>query len=236
MFIFRNIKFWPFSIRWDSRQFTNHAVHGGWILTLKPGPTKGPSSRDHGVAFDSSVPQAHWCSMGFCSTRQDKIRMKITHLLEIQSGLIFRFFLISFSKCAMEENCLASEAYRLKKDHPGWATETRRLLRFTTSIANVGNADFKPFIPKEHWEWHSCHMHYHSMEVLVICPTNVSPISEHPNPSIPVFEPHKIPQFNGCSGSEMLICLVTRLHFYIGSVLRPRPHQQNIVLCRKCVK
>jgi hypothetical protein len=38
-------------------------------------------------------------------------------------------------------------------------------LRFTASIANVGNADFLPFIPKSAWEWHACHQHYHSMEV-----------------------------------------------------------------------
>ena len=38
---------------------------------------------------------------------------------------------------------------------------------FYSSIANIGNADFRPFIPKSHWQWHACHMHYHSMEVCI---------------------------------------------------------------------
>jgi lysyl oxidase-like protein 2/3/4 len=65
----------------------------------------------------------------------------------------------------MEENCVASEAYRLRESRHDYALETRRLLRFTTSILNMGNADFRPFIAKEHWIWHACHQHYHSMEV-----------------------------------------------------------------------
>ena len=67
----------------------------------------------------------------------------------------------------MEENCLAPEAYRLRRENPNFSLETRRLLRFTASIANIGNADFRPFIPKSHWQWHACHMHYHSMEVCI---------------------------------------------------------------------
>ncbi len=34
-----------------------------------------------------------------------------------------------FLQCAMEENCLASEAYRLRHDRYDYATEMRRLLR-----------------------------------------------------------------------------------------------------------
>jgi Lysyl oxidase len=32
--------------------------------------------------------------------------------------------------------------------------------RFTTSIANIGSADFRPFIPKSAWDWHACHQVY----------------------------------------------------------------------------
>ncbi|XKL66522.1 hypothetical protein PGB90_009942 [Kerria lacca] len=71
-----------------------------------------------------------------------------------------------FLQCAMEENCLASSAYRIQRDQKtNWYLETRRLLRFTTKITNIGNADFLPFVPKHLWEFHQCHMHYHSMEI-----------------------------------------------------------------------
>ncbi|XP_046751006.1 lysyl oxidase homolog 2-like [Diprion similis] len=68
-------------------------------------------------------------------------------------------------QCAMEENCVASEAYKIQKESDNWHLETRRLLRFTARILNAGTADFRPSVPKHLWEWHMCHMHYHSMEV-----------------------------------------------------------------------
>lgn len=63
-----------------------------------------------------------------------------------------------FLTCAMEENCLASAAYKIQKESPNWHLETRRLLRFTARILNAGTDDFKPIIPKHLWEWHMCHM------------------------------------------------------------------------------
>ncbi|XP_003401353.1 lysyl oxidase homolog 3A isoform X1 [Bombus terrestris] len=68
-------------------------------------------------------------------------------------------------QCAMEENCVASQAYKVQKESENWHLETRRLLRFTARILNAGIADFRPSVPKHLWEWHMCHMHYHSMEV-----------------------------------------------------------------------
>ncbi|XP_053672196.1 lysyl oxidase homolog 2B-like [Anopheles nili] len=68
-------------------------------------------------------------------------------------------------QCAMEENCVASQAYEIQRDNPNWHLETRRLLKFTARVINAGTADFRPHIPKHLWEWHLCHMHYHSMEV-----------------------------------------------------------------------
>ncbi|KAL0114215.1 hypothetical protein PUN28_011492 [Cardiocondyla obscurior] len=68
-------------------------------------------------------------------------------------------------QCAMEENCVASQAYKTQRESEDWHLETRRLLRFTARILNAGTADFRPSVPKHLWEWHMCHMHYHSMEV-----------------------------------------------------------------------
>ncbi|KZC03737.1 Lysyl oxidase like protein 2B [Dufourea novaeangliae] len=68
-------------------------------------------------------------------------------------------------QCAMEENCVASPAYTIQRESQNWHLETRRLLRFTARILNAGTADFRPSVPKHLWEWHMCHMHYHSMEV-----------------------------------------------------------------------
>ncbi|XP_073963631.1 lysyl oxidase homolog 2-like [Choristoneura fumiferana] len=68
-------------------------------------------------------------------------------------------------QCAMEENCLSRSAYEIQKSEPEWQYETRRLLRFTASSLNIGNEEFRPYLPKHLWQWHLCHMHYHSMEV-----------------------------------------------------------------------
>ncbi|XP_059610907.1 lysyl oxidase homolog 2B [Phlebotomus argentipes] len=70
-----------------------------------------------------------------------------------------------FLQCAMEENCLAAQAYEIQKTDYNWHQATRRLLKFTASVRNDGTAAFRSHIPKEQWEWHMCHMHYHSMEV-----------------------------------------------------------------------
>ena len=64
---------------------------------------------------------------------------------------------LALLQCAMEENCLASAAYTEKLTNHYWQQASRRLLRFTTAISNIGNADFRPFIPKDAWQWHACH-------------------------------------------------------------------------------
>ena len=43
----------------------------------------------------------------------------------------------------------------------------RKLLRFDTMTWNWGLAPFRPLTPRENWQWHSCHLHYHSMENFV---------------------------------------------------------------------
>ncbi|CAH1784682.1 unnamed protein product [Owenia fusiformis] len=69
-------------------------------------------------------------------------------------------------QCSMEENCLSQDAYDLRETQPRtWHLASRRLLRFSSVIHNNGTSDFHPHLSKEDWEWHLCHMHYHSMDV-----------------------------------------------------------------------
>jgi len=83
----------------------------------------------------------------------------------LQSHIYLEDRQLWYLQCAMEENCLASDAYLVKQREYNWAYHNRRLLRFTSSVYNNGTQDFRPFIPKHLWQWHMCHMHYHSMEV-----------------------------------------------------------------------
>lgn len=71
---------------------------------------------------------------------------------------------LHYLQCAMEENCLSSSATSLMSE-PAWYYKVRRLLRFTTKVYNIGDADFLPSVAKNEWQWHQCHMHYHSMEI-----------------------------------------------------------------------
>lgn len=61
-------------------------------------------------------------------------------------------------QCAMEENCVGSQAYKIQRQSNDWHRETRRLLKFTAKIFNSGTDDFRPNVPKKFWEWHMCHM------------------------------------------------------------------------------
>ncbi|RUS84574.1 hypothetical protein EGW08_007669, partial [Elysia chlorotica] len=70
-----------------------------------------------------------------------------------------------YLRCSMEENCLSNSAYVLRNTSRYWRTQYRRLMRFSTIVRNDGTADFRPFQQRALWKWHSCHMHYHSMEV-----------------------------------------------------------------------
>ena len=56
--------------QFDSGQFTNHVVHGGWIPTMSPVPIKRPSSRDHGVTLDTLSPRP--IGVPWAASQQDK--------------------------------------------------------------------------------------------------------------------------------------------------------------------
>ncbi|XP_018336928.1 lysyl oxidase homolog 2B [Agrilus planipennis] len=107
------------------------------------------------------------CPSGVVATVQcvkDMADLVINHLEIIRTAHLEDRSMY-FLQCAMEENCLASRAYDIQREDPYWFYRTRRLLKFTASIFNGGTADFRPFLPKHMWEWHMCHMHFHSMEI-----------------------------------------------------------------------
>nr|XP_054600251.1 protein-lysine 6-oxidase [Nothobranchius furzeri] len=76
----------------------------------------------------------------------------------IQSSVYVQRVPMYSLRCAAEENCLSSSAYR-SRDY-----DNRMLLRFPQRVKNQGTADFLPNRPRYSWEWHSCHQHYHSMD------------------------------------------------------------------------
>ncbi|XP_075710919.1 protein-lysine 6-oxidase isoform X1 [Rhinoderma darwinii] len=78
----------------------------------------------------------------------------------IQASIYVQRMSMYSLRCAAEENCLASSAYRSDvRDY-----DQRVLLRFPQRVKNQGTADFMPSRPRYSWEWHSCHQHYHSMD------------------------------------------------------------------------
>ncbi|CAG7722759.1 unnamed protein product, partial [Allacma fusca] len=99
----------------------------------------------------------------------DRLPDLVPDAYEVQRSGYLEDKQLYFLQCSMEENCLASSAYKLQRENAyGWHLDTRRLLRFTAKIVNQGNADFRPAIPKHLWQFHACHQHYHSMEVFAV--------------------------------------------------------------------
>lgn len=100
------------------------------------------------------------------------------YMLETSSFLQDRH--LYYLQCAMEEKCLAPSAYEAQRSR-GWRAHTRRLLRFSSVVKNKGTADFRPMLNRDEWEWHACHMHYHSMDVFAhydILDTNGNRVAE----------------------------------------------------------
>lgn len=88
----------------------------------------------------------------------------VPNLQELQDSVRLQDRPLYYLQCALEENCLSSSAY-VVRNTSRWRNAQRRLLRFSTVVHNRGNADFRPFVNKGQWQWHTCHMHFHSMEV-----------------------------------------------------------------------
>ncbi|KAG4067788.1 hypothetical protein HA402_010474 [Bradysia odoriphaga] len=118
----------------------------------EPGDIKCPGPKNHVAAVV--------CSEKMSDLIFDHRELEQTAHLEDRS--------LYYLQCAMEENCLSSQAYVVRKENPNWHYETRRLLKFTAKVLNAGTDDFRSYIPKHLWEWHMCHMHYHSMEVFAV--------------------------------------------------------------------
>ena len=66
----------------------------------------------------------------------------------LQSSVRIQDWPESLMTCSREEGCLS--------DAPNnWGM--RRLLRFTSAIMNRGMEQFRPFLSRYSWIWHSCH-------------------------------------------------------------------------------
>jgi len=87
----------------------------------------------------------------------------VTDPLRVQHTLNVDFQFLHNLTCALEEGCLSPSAYESVGGDS--RSNLRKLLRFTQKISNIGNADFiSPHHPDD-WQWHSCHKHFHSMNV-----------------------------------------------------------------------
>lgn len=71
---------------------------------------------------------------------------------------------LSSLSCAVEENCLASDAVTALRTNP---SQIRKLLRFDSMTMNWGKADFRPVLDRSQWIYHDCHRHYHSFESFI---------------------------------------------------------------------
>lgn len=93
----------------------------------------------------------------------DKLPDLIPNATMIQNSIYLQDLTMARLTCAMEENCAAPEAFALKAKHNNWHQFSRRLLRFSAMTWNFGTAEFRPYSRRNTWEWHQCHLHYHSM-------------------------------------------------------------------------
>ena len=78
-----------------------------------------------------------------------------------------RTFPIVALRCAHEEKCLSSSADEVFNNIQlarAWFGHSRRVMRFSAKVHNVGTAAYRPYLTKNAWKWHTCHAHFHSDE------------------------------------------------------------------------
>ncbi|KAG5448646.1 Lysyl oxidase 2B [Clonorchis sinensis] len=112
----------------------------------------------NGVPCDSPLAAAVECTKYLPDLIPDRYSLESSAYLQKMSLWLL--------ECALEENCLPDTVYRIIDRNPtSYAWMTRTLLRFSSIIENIGTDVFRPLEEPENWEWHACHMHYHSMKV-----------------------------------------------------------------------
>ncbi|EUB56477.1 Lysyl oxidase [Echinococcus granulosus] len=97
---------------------------------------------------------------------QDKLPDLTSDIEQLENSVHIQRLRLWHLQCALEEHCFPDSVYTYIANNPGrYYWDTRTLIRFSSITKNVGMAPFLPALIPEHWEWHPCHAHYHSMKV-----------------------------------------------------------------------
>ncbi|VDD81743.1 unnamed protein product [Mesocestoides corti] len=97
---------------------------------------------------------------------QDKLPDLVSDIEQLENSVHVQRLRLWHLECALEEHCFPNSVYTYIANNPGrYHWDSRTLIRFSSITKNVGTAPFLPALIPEHWEWHPCHAHYHSMKV-----------------------------------------------------------------------
>ncbi|KAL5108318.1 hypothetical protein TcWFU_000188 [Taenia crassiceps] len=97
---------------------------------------------------------------------QDKLPDLISDIEQLENSVHVQRLRLWHLQCALEEHCFPDSVYTYIANNPGrYYWDARTLIRFSSITKNIGTAPFLPALMPEHWEWHPCHAHYHSMKV-----------------------------------------------------------------------
>ncbi|CAH8448818.1 unnamed protein product [Schistosoma guineensis] len=112
----------------------------------------------NGIPCQSQLAAAVECTYNLPDLSPDRYSLETSAYIQKMSLWLL--------ECALEENCLPDIVYRIIDNNPyNYTWMTRTLMRFSSIIENSGNEVFRPLEDPDNWEWHACHMHYHSMKV-----------------------------------------------------------------------